>query len=89
MSKKAKSEAKKRRRAKKRAYKAAQRARYEAWKLAGQNAKSKRANLRKRRDKGVRSVRHPLGPCGNVGCATCNPITQNLPRRSVRRPAVQ
>ncbi|MEJ7731303.1 MAG: hypothetical protein WKG00_19075 [Polyangiaceae bacterium] len=87
MSKKAKSEAKQRRRAKKRAYKAAQRARYETWKLAGQNAKSKRTNLRKQRTKAVRSERHPLGPCGNVGCATCNPITQNLRARWVRSKA--
>ena len=88
MSKKAKSEAKQRRRAKKRAYKAAQRARYEAWKLSGQNAKSKRASLSKKRRKEVRSVRHPLGPCGNVGCAKCHPIPQNLRGRALRRDAV-
>jgi hypothetical protein len=78
MSKRAKSDAKKRRRAKKRARKAAQRAQYEAWKQAGQNAKSKRVKLRARRERSVRNVRHRLGPCGNIGCKRCNPILENL-----------
>ena len=78
MSKKAKSEAKRRRRAKKRARKAAQKAKYEAWKLTGQNTKSKRVNLRSRRARGVRNERHAGGPCGNVGCKACNPIPVNL-----------
>ena len=78
MSKKAKSEAKRRRRAKKRARKAAQKAKYEAWKLAGQNTKSKRVNLRSRRGRGVRDARHVAGACGNLGCKRCNPIPANL-----------
>ena len=78
MSKKAKSEAKRRRRAKKRARKAAQKAKYEAWKLAGQNTKSKRVNLRSRRGRAARDERHAAGPCGNIGCKNCNPIPENL-----------
>jgi hypothetical protein len=78
MSKKAKSEAKRRRRAKKRARKAAERAKYEAWRAAGQNTKSKRVNLRSMRERTVRNERHRLGPCGNIGCKRCNPIPQNI-----------
>ena len=74
MSKKAKSEAKKRRRAQKRARKAAQRALYESRMRAGQNLKSKRVRLRAKRQIKVRLARHRDGPCGNVGCPTCNPI---------------
>ena len=73
MSKKAKSEAKKRRRAKKRAMKAAQNALYEKRKREGQNTKSKRVRLRTKRTKKLRLVRHRLGRCGNVGCRKCNP----------------
>ena len=74
MSKKAKSEAKKRRRSKKAAMKSAQRALYETRKREGQNTKSKRVKLRAKRKKRVRLVSHRLGPCGNVGCKKCNPI---------------
>ena len=88
MSKKAKSEAKRRRRAKKRARKAAQKAKYEAWKLAGQNTKSKRVNLRSRRKRGVRNERHAAGPCGNIGCKRCNPIPTNLVTPAHRRMTV-
>jgi hypothetical protein len=73
MSKKAKSEAKKRRRAKKRARKAAQQALYESRKRAGINLKSKRVRLRAKRKKTLRTLRHRLGPCGNIGCHKCNP----------------
>jgi hypothetical protein len=89
MSKRAKSEAKKRRRAKKRARKAAQRAKYEAWKAAGQNSKSKRVKLRKKRERTVRSVRHRLGPCGNIGCMKCNPIPENLATPLLRHSTMQ
>lgn len=65
-------EAKARRRAKKRARKAAEKAKYEAWKLAGQNTKSRRAQKQSKRTT-VRDVRHRLGPCGNIGCRRCNP----------------
>lgn len=80
MSKKKKSESKDRRRAKKRARKAAAKAKYEAWKLAGQNSKSKRAKLRAKRlrKRTVASVKHAKGPCGNIGCKRCNPALYNL-----------
>ena len=71
MSKKAKSEAKKRRRAKKRAMKAAQKALYEQRKREGQNTKSKRVRLKAKRTKRLRTVKHRLGRCGNIGCAKC------------------
>lgn len=74
MSKKAKSEAKKRRRALKRARKAAQRALYETRMRAGLNLKSKRVRLRKKRERKVRFARHREGRCGNVGCSKCNPL---------------
>ena len=74
MSKKAKSEAKLRRRSAKRARKAAQRALYEARMRAGQNAMSKRAKLNKQRERKVRVMRHRTGPCGNVGCPECHPL---------------
>jgi hypothetical protein len=89
MSKRAKSEAKKRRRAKKRARKAAQKAQYEAWKLAGQNSKSKRVKLRSRRARSVRNERHGAGPCGNIGCERCNPIPENLVTPAHRHKTVQ
>ena len=80
MSKKKKSEAKWRRRAAKRSRKAAEQAKYEAWKAAGQNTKSRRAKLRARqlRKKTVRSGRHATATCGNIGCKRCNPIPANL-----------
>jgi hypothetical protein len=75
MSKKAKSEAKKRRRAKKRGMKAAQKALYESRKRAGINAKSKRVRLRAKRKKQVRVLRHRFGACGNIGCKMCSPLS--------------
>jgi hypothetical protein len=73
MSKKSKSEAKKRRRQQKTARKAAQRALYEQRKRDGQNTKSKRAKLLAKRKKRIRLERHRTGPCGNIGCKRCNP----------------
>lgn len=78
MSKKKKSEAKQRRRSDKRARKAAQRAKYEAWKLAGQNTKSKRVKLRAKRKTVIRLVKHAMGPCGNIGCKKCSPLAAEL-----------
>jgi len=74
MSKKAKSEAKKRRRSMKRARKAAQKALYEARMRQGQNEKSKRVKLRQKRTHRQRVARHRAGACGNVGCRKCNPL---------------
>lgn len=70
-------DARKRRQAKKRGRKAAEKAKYEAWKLAGQNTKSRRAKKQAKR-KTVRNARHLQGPCGNIGCKRCNPIPENL-----------
>ncbi len=78
MSKRTKSENKVRRRAKKRARKAANQAKYDAWKANGNNTKSKRVALRSERSRTARNVKHRLGPCGNIGCKTCNPIPVNL-----------
>lgn len=72
MSKKSKAKNKQDRLNKKRAVKAANKAKNEERKRLGQNTKSKRQTLRKRRTKRVR-VRHAGGACGNLGCAKCHP----------------
>jgi hypothetical protein len=76
MSKKAKSEAKRRRRAQKRARKAAQKALYESRKRDGINTKSKRYRFlaKRARKRKLRVKRHAKGACGNVGCTKCNPM---------------
>lgn len=63
------------RRRKKRARKEQNATRYAAWRDAGTNGKkSKRQQQKCRRwQRSVRSTRHRLGPCGNVGCKKCNP----------------
>lgn len=58
------------------ARKAAQNALYESRKLSGQN--SKRTKLKAKRARTLRPSRHASGPCHNVGCPRCNPISQNL-----------
>lgn len=78
MSKKAKQTARALRRQRKAARKAAQNLQYAAWKQAGQNTKSRRAKLRKRRSNPVRSKDHSHGPCGNIGCKRCNPELHNM-----------
>jgi hypothetical protein len=78
MSKKAKASARALRRQRKAARKAAQNVQYAAWKLAGQNTKSRRAKLRKRRSQQVQTQSHAQGPCGNIGCKRCNPEPHNL-----------
>ncbi len=70
MSKKSKSESKERRKRDKRQRKAAQQAKYEAFKERGVNTKSKRQTNKSKRT-GVRSERHKSGPCGNAGCKKC------------------
>lgn len=61
------------------ARKAAQNLQYAAWKQSGQNTKSRRAKLRKRRSNPVRSKDHSQGPCGNIGCKRCNPDLHDPP----------
>lgn len=73
MSKKAKMTARALRRAQKAARKASQNLQYAAWKAAGQNTKSRRAKLRKKRSTQMRTRVHAQGPCGNIGCKRCYP----------------
>lgn len=64
------------RRSKKRARKEQNAARYAAWREAGTNGKKSKRIVRKHKcrwQRPVRTVRHRLGPCGNVGCDKCNP----------------
>ena len=70
------------RRSEKRKRKSAQRAKYEAFKLSGQNSKSKRSRSNERRRTSVRTVSHRLGPCGNIGCRKCSPWAESVWRRS-------
>ena len=53
--------------------KAAQRALYAQYARDGVNSKSARARARKRAERKVQTVSHPLGPCGNIGCERCHP----------------
>lgn len=78
MSKKSRSEAKKRRASLKRARKSAMQAQYQKWRDDGANLKSKRNRLRNRRMATVRTVRHKEGLCGNIGCKVCNPADYNV-----------
>lgn len=72
MSKKAKSENKRRRLAMKRTRRAANQAKYDAMRKAGENSKSKRFVKRSRRVLiGIHN--HPQVPCGNPGCKRCYP----------------
>ena len=82
---------KKRRLSQKRARKAAERAKYDAWKSLGQNTKSKRVKLRAkaRRKATLRKASHSSGPCGNVGCKLCNPAPWNLVTPTHRHLTVQ
>ena len=73
MSAKSKKRRSEERKAAKRRMKAANRAKYEAWKIAGTNSKSKRAKRATKRL--ARKGRHLTGPCGNIGCTKCNPNT--------------
>lgn len=73
MSKSSKTKRSLERRKKKRDAKIAEQARYDSYRDIGQNTKSKRYSMRTVGRRGVRPVRHRLGPCGNVGCQRCNP----------------
>ena len=70
MSKKSKKLAKQKNLMKKRAKRAANRAKYDAWRDAGENSKSKRF---RNKIKKVNTISHPNGPCGNIGCKKCDP----------------
>lgn len=53
----------------KRARKVANKAKYESWRLAGENSKSKKKN---NKNKLANTISHPDGKCGNIGCKKCN-----------------
>jgi hypothetical protein len=73
MSKKAKAKQKEKRLQKKRAIKNANKDRYAEMKRLGQNSKSKRATKQGKKGKRVKTVDHPNGACGNIGCKKCDP----------------
>lgn len=74
MSRNSKLRAREQRRKEKRQRKAAEQAKYEAWKQAGINNKSRRSL--KKRVKATSSTKHthPDGFCGNPGCKLCFPV---------------
>lgn len=76
MSKATRSRSKIKRRSMKRARKAAEAAKYKAWADSGQN--SKRSMRKRAKTRTVRNGSHATGPCGNIGCRTCNPTPYNL-----------
>jgi hypothetical protein len=81
MSQKAKTKAALKRRKEKSSRKESQRARYAAYRDAGQNGKRQKIVRRKKR-RGIRIVRHWLGPCGNAGCQRCHPSPIRAGRKS-------
>jgi hypothetical protein len=76
MSKKSKAESKERRAKEKSRRKAANRAYYESLRDSGHN--SKRAARAVKAGKKVKTTKHRLGACGNIGCAKCSPIAREL-----------
>lgn len=72
MSKKSKKAAKDRNRAAKRAKRMANKAMFQERALKGENTKSKRA-IKKAKRKRFKTISHPEGPCGNIGCSKCFP----------------
>ena len=85
MSKKAKTAAALKRRAEKSRIKAANTAKYESWRDAGQNSKSKRSKLAGQRNrKSPNKHRHAISDCGNIGCKRCYPFGHHLiPHRGI------
>ena len=73
------------RRREKQRRKAAQTAKYEAWKVAGINSKSKRSL--KRAGVSQRKHTHPDGFCGNPGCKLCFPRDTASIQSAVRVPS--
>lgn len=71
MSKKSKKASKEKNLQAKRARRAANKARYQKMREAGQNSKSKRAVSRGKVTKKAGGVSHPEGNCGNNGCKRC------------------
>lgn len=73
MSKKAKKASKARNLQAKRTRKSANKARYQAMALAGQNSKSKHSRTVNKRTRMVGMIDHPDGHCGNIACVKCFP----------------
>ena len=73
MSKKSKNLNREKRLQKKRAIKNANKARYAELKRIGQNSKSKRFLKNSKKNKTLKQVDHPDGPCGNPACKKCFP----------------
>ena len=73
MGKKAKAKRALARKNQKRARKEAERQKYQAYKLAGTNQKSKRTKLANKRSRVVATTKHADGRCFNHGCPKCSP----------------
>jgi len=73
MSKKSKKSASDLKRSTKAKAKAAQTAKYEAYRDSGKNGKSKRFLNKVKNHSKMRAHTHPHGHCGNIGCKKCNP----------------
>lgn len=73
MSKKSKQASKQKNLQAKRTRRAANRARFQAMALSGQNSKSTRARTVNRNNRKVKTVDHADGHCGNIACTKCFP----------------
>lgn len=71
MSKKSKALTKEKNLAKKRAIKAANKAKYSAWRVAGENSKSTRAVRKNKSKRHSNKGKHLIAHCGNLACKKC------------------
>lgn len=92
MSRASRSRRKEKRDKEKRSRKAAQKAKYQAFRDAGNNQKSKRFRKNAKMKSTLSTVSHPHGKCGNPGCTRCfgfffssfldeNGVPRNMPHR--------
>lgn len=74
MSKKSRTESRKRRLREKRQRKESNRLKYAAWRAQGENTKSKRYAKRTKNSSrlGTKKGLHPQLPCGNLACNKCH-----------------
>jgi len=84
MGKKGKKKRGEKARIKKRARKAANRAKYDAWRAAGTNSKSFRQRKRAKKKGSGDKGKHLIADCGNVGCLKCNP-EERRPKRVLNK----
>mgnify|MGYP001565214925 CR=1 FL=1 len=80
MGKKAKKIRSDKKKMQKKSLKAANRAKYDAWRNAGTNSKRQKKNSKKKKGMGAKG-KHLVSNCGNVGCMKCNP--QERPKMKV------